>query len=1160
MNDNKDLNTLAKTVPLHAGGATGSYVEIEGESFYKITNAHLMPEFFISLTTSNDHWMFVSSRGALTAGRKNADYSLFPYYSADKISDLRESTGPKTIVRIDRLANDVMFWEPFRDFEAQVHHTTRNLYKNHLGNKFWLEEINHDAGLAFRYGWTVGHQFGFIRRCQISNVSDETVSISLIDGIQNLIPYGIDQNFQLRFSNLADAYKKNELLPDSQLGIYYLSSIPSDKAEPSEGLRSTVVWQFGFENPTVLLSSRQLNRFRTGEPLHAETDVRAAHGAYFVNSQFELDPWEEKRWMIVAAINQDQTDVLNLDDRLKNSTDLLQQIQQDIRHNEVNLLKIVSAADGCQLGRDRLRVHRHQSNVLFNVMRGGTPVKGCEINVADFKRHVRNFNHAVFAQNESVLESLVQPVIVDTLIEHLQAVNDPDLLRIGLEYLPLTFSRRHGDPTRPWNVFSINLQNPDGSISCDYEGNWRDIFQNWEALLLAYPLFSQSMIFRFLNASTADGYNPYRITKNGFQWESPEPDDPWANIGYWGDHQIIYLLKLLEWSRAFKPQQLDKWLDRLYCTYAQVPYRIRTYAQIRHNPRETIDFDFELDRKIAIRVDSVGSDGKLLPDPKGEIIRVSLAEKLLVPALTKMTNFVPGGGIWLNTQRPEWNDANNALVGSGLSMVTVCYLRRYCAFMADWFSRTHVPSFKVSKEVTFLFRRVLKILEQHLAMLDGEIEDDHRWQIVDALAHAGSEFREVLYQDGLSGEKEELKASTCRLFFESCLKYIDHTIESNRRSDGLYHSYNLLAFDPDDKLRVDRLYQMLEGQVAALSSGLLTPEQSLEVLDGLRASEMYREDQQSYLLYPDRHLPSFIEKNRIPGNVVSRSMLLKKLLDDGDRSLIRTDVTGGFHFNGDFRNASDLGRALDRLETNPTYAPLVKSERAVLEQSFEQIFNHRSFTGRSGTFFGYEGLGCIYWHMVSKLALAAQENYIWARTAGAGQENLERLARHFIDIRDGIALKKSPQQYGAFPTDPYSHTPKHAGAQQPGMTGQVKEDIITRLTEIGFRINEGIISFDPILFDPDEFLEEQAVFEFYDVHGQRKKRKIPVDSFIFTICQVPVVYSRASEKQIAIHYASGEVKKRNDSSLTAEETRCLISRNGAIEEIVVRFGPNQIAR
>ena len=54
------------------------------------------------------------------------------------------------------------------------------------------------------------------------------------------------------------------------------------------------------------------------------------------------------------------------------------------------------------------------------------------------------------------------------------------------------------------------------------------------------------MIHKFLNSTTFDGYNPYRVTKYGFDWETIEPDNPWSYIGYWGDHQIIYLLKFLE--------------------------------------------------------------------------------------------------------------------------------------------------------------------------------------------------------------------------------------------------------------------------------------------------------------------------------------------------------------------------------------------------------------------------------------------------------------------------------------------------------------------------------------------------------------------------------------------------------------------------------------
>jgi hypothetical protein len=69
------------------------------------------------------------------------------------------------------------------------------------------------------------------------------------------------------------------------------------------------------------------------------------------------------------------------------------------------------------------------------------------------------------------------------------------------------------------------------------------------------------MIAKFLNATTADGYNPYRVTRAGIEWEVPEPHNPWANIGYWNDHQIIYLQKLLEMAEQVQPGRLAQLLE-----------------------------------------------------------------------------------------------------------------------------------------------------------------------------------------------------------------------------------------------------------------------------------------------------------------------------------------------------------------------------------------------------------------------------------------------------------------------------------------------------------------------------------------------------------------------------------------------------------------------
>ena len=191
---------------------------------------------------------------------------------------------------------------------------------------------------------------------------------------------------------------------------------------------------------------------------------------------------------------------------------------------------------------------------------------------------------------------------------------------------------------------------------------------------------------------TADGYNPYRVTRDGFDWEVLDPHDAWSYIGYWGDHQIIYLVKLLEISAHYHPGKIQEFLIKDIFSYANVPYRIKPYVDLLKDPRKTIDFDMALEREIENRVERVGTDGKFLANKIGEIIHVNLTEKILVSILAKLSNYIPEAGIWMNTQRPDWNDANNALVGSGVSMVTLYYLRRYLRYSATCSSFTDIGS------------------------------------------------------------------------------------------------------------------------------------------------------------------------------------------------------------------------------------------------------------------------------------------------------------------------------------------------------------------------------------------------------------------------------------------------------------------------------------
>ncbi|HEX4958569.1 MAG TPA: hypothetical protein VFV46_10355, partial [Lacibacter sp.] len=585
-----------------------------------------------------------------------------------------------------------------------------------------------------------------------------------------------------------------------------------------------------------------------------------------------------------------------------------------------------------------------------------------------------------------------------------------------------------------------------------------------------------------------------------------------------------------------------------------VPYNIKAYKDILVNPKDTITFNHHLDITIRKRMKELGADGSLLTNQQQNIHHVSFTEKILATLLAKLTNLVPDGGIWMNTQRPEWNDANNALVGNGISMVTLYYIRRFLVFVKPLFE-ANAAACSVSAEMQRYFSDVATIFENHATSLAAGMDNKQKKQMLDALGEAASAFRIAIYNTQFSGKKETIAATAIASFFETALKFIDTAIQNNKRTDGLYHTYNLLSYN-NNELEISYLSEMLEGQVAVLSSGYLSPEESLQLLDALRKSALYRPDQNSYILYPNKQLPSFLQKNNIPATDVANSGLLQELLKDGGAGIVEKDVKGGYHFNGNFKNANDLDAALQKLDNK--YESLRKQERTQVLALFEKVFNHKAFTGRSGTFFGYEGLGSIYWHMVSKLLLAAEEAYNHALAMQADPSVVDRLAKHFHEIKDGIGVHKSPQVYGAFPTDPYSHTPAHKGAQQPGMTGQVKEDVLTRMGELGVKMKEGQLLFMPSLLNNSEFLTTAATASFVLLDGTVSAVELEKDSLAFTVCQVPVVYQKATEDSIEVSLSNGTKVRVSGAVLSKEITDKIICRTGEVTRLNVFINANHL--
>ncbi len=165
--------------------------------------------------------------------------------------------------------------------------------------------------------------------------------------------------------------------------------------------------------------------------------------------------------------------------------------------------------------------------------------------------------------------------------------------------------------------------------------------------------------------------------------------------------------------------------------------------------------------------------------------------------------------------------------------------------------------------------------------------------------------------------------------------------------------------------------------------------------------------------------------------------------------------------------------------------------------------------------------------MVSKLMLAVAE-----LIEKELDENIRMaLIREYREIRASLGYKREAKDYGSFPFMPYSHTPKGKGAKQPGMTGQVKEEVITRNIELGAKVENGIFVISPDMLELSEFKDDGTLR--------------------YTRFNTPITYTLSDNDSIEIAVNGSAYRKSN--TLDRNESTDLFNRKGKIKEISVRI-------
>jgi hypothetical protein len=126
------------------------------------------------------------------------------------------------------------------------------------------------------------------------------------------------------------------------------------------------------------------------------------------------------------------------------------------------------------------------------------------------------------------------------------------------------------------------------------------------------------------------------------------------------------------------------------------------------------------------------------------------------------------------------------------------------------------------------------------------------------------------------------------------------------------------------------------------------------------------------------------------------------------------------------------------------------------------------------------------------------------------------------------------------------------------MTGQVKEELLTRLAELGAFVERGVLFFDTVMLRESEFTTQETTFNYIDVHRQEQSIELPPGSLAYTFCQIPIVYICSEDDRVHIVYSSGRQRLIAGHRLDAETSGHVFRRDGHIGRITVYIGASLI--
>jgi len=780
-------------------------------------------------------WVFYANRGQAVAsfGVRNKDGAFLEFFPADKAYQLTPSRGFRTFLKIID-SDQILNHEPFqRNPETEIR---QRLYV--APHEVGVEEINPHMGLSIRadmFTLPEASVAGLVRRVTVVNTSSQVKQIEIVDGLPQVLPYGLNQWLVKFMSRTSEAFMRVEDVEENR-PFYRLKVWPTDSPQVEPVIAGNFFAGF-------------FNGRRTRVLVDAERIFGLA-GDFSIPERFFAD------------------DSLDFD-------------HQVTGNQTPSAFQVLT-----------LKLQPGESQVFYGLYGQATSKTVFEQFLAETDK--AGYFEEKRETNRRLVEDITQKAFTATAKPMFDAHVGQSYLDNGLrggfpKVVPggaqlYLFGRKHGDLERDYNDFLLQ----DTPFS-EGNGDFRDVLQNRRMDLFFDPALDAKNIRYFFNLIQPDGYNPCSLRNSRFAVETPqvlahyfarftgleellskefkyaqlwqilesatdnpepvirdvlaiaqEVEDAEFDRGYWSDHWT-YLVDLLISYAAIFPDRLARLFGEKTYTffdpthfvlprsekYTVTPQGVRQYGAVQDRPDKMALINSRTRRRFQVR-----SRYGL-----GEVVYTTLLGKILTLIANKLSSLDPFGvGIEMEADRPGWCDALNGLPGIlGSSVNETIELKRLVDFTIKALAGVQGDCAIPAELADFVSE--LNLLLQH-----PSLSPDLFWRESGALKEA---YREKIFM-GFEGQESTISVTSVHELLGTVSGYLDAAINKARIPEGIitYFAYEAEQYQKleDGRVVVTRFRQkpqllFLEGFVHALR--IAKPDEARSLFDAVQNSELF---------------------------------------------------------------------------------------------------------------------------------------------------------------------------------------------------------------------------------------------------------------------------------------------------------------------------------